>query len=53
MDSNKKTTKMKDMKVILSTLWVFVMFNYLYCDVMTLMDPAKLKELITGHAGAL
>jgi len=32
---------MKDRKVALSTLWVFLMFNYLYCDVLTLTDPVK------------
>jgi len=25
----------------LSLLWIFVMFNYLYCDVITLTDPVK------------
>src|SRR5579864_290701 len=32
---------MNDMKVKLSTLWVFATLNYLYCDVVTLMDPVK------------
>jgi len=27
------------------------MFNYLYADVVTLMDPVRLKELMTGYAG--
>jgi hypothetical protein len=51
MNTNKKTTAMKDRKVILLTLWVFVMFNYLYCDVVTLMDPVFLKQFMTGSAG--
>jgi hypothetical protein len=25
-------------KIILSTLWIFVLLNYLYCDILTLMD---------------
>ncbi|MBN1217334.1 MAG: hypothetical protein JXM69_00275 [Anaerolineae bacterium] len=45
------TTVMKDRKVILSTLWIFAMFNYLYCDVMTVMDPVFLKQFMTGSAG--
>jgi len=36
---------MKDMKTRLSMLWVFAMFNYLYADVFTLMDPTILKEM--------
>ena len=51
MNTNKTTTATKDRKVILSTLWIFVMFNYLYCDVMTLMDPEVLNQLITGTVG--
>ena len=42
---------MKDRKAILSTLWIFVTVNYLYCDVMALMDPTLLKQFITGFAG--
>ena len=38
-----------DMKVKLSTLWIFVMFNYLYADVMTLMDPPILNMFLTGN----
>ena len=42
---------MRDMKVKLSLLWIFAMFNYLYADVMTLMDSSVLKELMKGYAG--
>lgn len=44
---------MKDMKVRLSTLWVFAMFNYLYADVFTLIDPEALKEIMTGRVGPI
>jgi hypothetical protein len=44
---------MKDMKVRLSTLWVFAMFNYLYADMFTLMDPAALREIMTGQIGSI
>ncbi len=30
---------MQDIRVRLSTLWVFMLLNYLYCDVMGLYDP--------------
>ncbi|HMB45986.1 MAG TPA: DUF6326 family protein [Candidatus Methanoperedens sp.] len=51
--TNKKTTEMEDMKVKLSTLWIFVMFNYLYCDIMGLMDPVLLKQFMTGNVGGI
>ena len=47
---NKENNPLKtDRKVILSTLWIFVMFNYLYCDLMGLMDPALLSQFIEGN----
>jgi len=36
-----KNTDMKDLKTILSALWLFVMLTYTYGDVVTLMDPVK------------
>jgi len=53
MNSNKKTTEMKDRKVILSTLWIFAILNYLYADVVGLMDSSLLKEYLTGSVGGL
>jgi len=50
MNTNKKTAKM-DMKVKLSTLWVVVMFNMLFADILSFMIPGFLKELMTGYAG--
>lgn len=37
----------------LSLLWIFVTLNYLYCDVLGLMDANVLNELITGSVGAV
>lgn len=53
MNKNTKTTEMEAMKVKLSTLWVFAMFNYLYADVMALMDPEGLKLIMTGQVGPI
>jgi hypothetical protein len=41
---------MKDMRVALPLLWVFMLLNYLYCDVLSLFDPANLKDVLAGHA---
>lgn len=42
----------KDRKMILSTLWIFVTLNYIYCDVMSLMSPEMLRSLVnTGGVG--
>ena len=37
----------------LSALWVFVMLNYLYCDLMGLMDPESLKQFLTGDVNGI
>lgn len=39
---------MKDRKSILSTLWIFVVLNYLYCDVAGLMDSNLLTQYVSG-----
>ncbi len=38
---------------LLSTLWIVVMFNYIYADVLGLNDPAHLVALESGTIGGL
>lgn len=52
MNTTEAFTK-PDRKTVLSTLWIFAMLNYLYCDVMALMDPVLLNEFITGTVGGM
>jgi len=44
---------MESMKSKLSTLWIFATLNYLYCDVVTLMDPELLKKFLAGNIGGV
>lgn len=53
MSTDKKIIETKDKKVVLSTLWIFVMFNYIYCDVLSNMESGVLKELMAGHVGSI
>ena len=48
MDSIKQTTNMNDKKVVLSTLWIFLTANYIFCDVLSNMLPEFLKVLLEG-----
>ena len=41
------------MKTRLSTLWIFATLNYLYCDVISLMDHDLLKQYLAGRVGGL
>ncbi len=40
-----------DRKVLLSTLWIFVIVNYIFCDVFTLFYAPDLKQFLTGTVG--
>lgn len=40
-------------KVILSTLWIFVTLNYLYCDVLSLMSAELLSALLSGEVAGI
>jgi hypothetical protein len=51
MTANKLSINFDDMKTRLQTLWIFVMFNYLYCDVLSNMDPAALNGYLQGQVG--
>jgi hypothetical protein len=52
MDPTQTTIAM-DRKVLLSTIWIFATFNYLYCDVLSLMDSELLKQYLTGRVNGI
>lgn len=54
----KNAAELKDRRPVLSTLWIFLVLNYLYADVYVLFfDPALQKEAtqerLSGHVGSL
>lgn len=48
MDIDEKTTETKDLRARVSTLWIVVMFNMLFADVLTLFVPESLREVLSG-----
>jgi len=52
MNAVKKVTVV-DRKILLSAIWVFVVLNYLYCDVLSLMDAESLKQIMTGNVSGI
>lgn len=44
---------MESMKSKFSTLWIFATLNYLYCDVVILMDPGLLRQYMAGNLGGI
>jgi hypothetical protein len=54
MNTNIKAAEMIDRKVVLSTLWIFAMLNYLYADVFTFFfNPTAQKETLAMPQGAV
>ena len=52
--TNSKETEMKQRKVVLSTLWIFAVLNYLYADVFTLFfNPTAQKETFAMPQGSV
>ena len=39
--------------ILLSTMWIFLTVNYIFCDVFTLFYAPNLNQFLTGHAGGM
>jgi hypothetical protein len=58
MKTTNKTAKPNDRRVVLSTLWVFALFNYVYADILTLyfnsaLQPEAWKQFQLGQVGSI
>lgn len=43
----------RDPRALLPALWLFAMLNYVYGDILTLMDPQVLRQFIAGDVDGL
>lgn len=50
MNTIIKTAK-KNTKIILILLWVFYSLNFIYCDVLSSLEPGVLAEHMSGYTG--
>lgn len=53
MNSSLKTTKASDRKATLSSLWIYLAVNYIYCDHLGIMETEMIKGLMTGYIGTI
>lgn len=53
MIRNNKTANAGNLKAILSTLWIFLSVNYIFCDVLSNMEAGALKGLLAGNVGGV
>ena len=42
-----------DMTVKISTLWITASLSYLYCDIISLMDPELLRQYLAGNVNGM
>jgi hypothetical protein len=42
-----------DTNIKISTLWVIVMFNMVFADILTFITPGAMAEILTGKAGEI
>ncbi len=52
-DSGNRRSVWKDRRVMLSTLWVFMVLNYLYADIFGLSFDPAMKGTVDMSAGAI
>jgi len=50
MNTNNNDAKM-DVRVKLSTLWIVVLFNIVFADIVGFMNPGALEQIMTGATG--
>ena len=43
---SNNTSEMEDIKVKLSMLWIFVMFNMVFADIIGFLNPGTLEETL-------
>lgn len=48
MNSIKKTAEKMDTKVMLSTLWIFIMINMAFADIIGMMYPGFMAKIVAG-----
>jgi ABC-type nickel/cobalt efflux system permease component RcnA len=49
MNTNIKTTALKDTKILLLLLWVFYSVNFMYADQLHSLEPGVLEDIMTGY----
>jgi len=50
MDTTEKAARL-DTRVKLSTLWILVLFNMVFADIVGFMNPGALEQIMTGAVG--
>ncbi len=49
MNTNEMILKNENTKVVLQAVWIFAMLNYIYCDIISQMDPEAIRKILSGE----
>jgi hypothetical protein len=53
MNSNLKAILKNNPTLLLSSLWIYLSLNYIYCDHLGIMEPETFKGLYNGQVGSI
>jgi len=51
MSENRPLIEVQDKKIVLSTLWVFVMFTMAFADIIGFIEPGALQKILDEDTG--
>lgn len=51
MSESRQLIEVQDKKIILSTLWVFVVFNIAFADIIGFIEPGTLEKILNEDTG--
>ncbi|MEM5773523.1 MAG: DUF6326 family protein [Anaerolineaceae bacterium] len=51
MNTSKQLVQVQDKRIVLSTLWIFVMFSIAYADIIGYLEPGTLDRIMRGDVG--
>ena len=51
MTDERQLIAVQDRRIILSSLWIFVMFNMAFADIIGFIEPGTLERIISGEMG--
>ncbi|MDA3851782.1 MAG: DUF6326 family protein [Spirochaetaceae bacterium] len=49
MEKENNKIETKDIRIIISTLWVVVMFNMAFADILTFITPGVMADIVSGN----
>jgi hypothetical protein len=49
MNTTEKNIDFENKKIVFQTVWIFAMLNWIYCDIISQMDPEAIRKILSGE----